>query len=603
VNNLHHNEVVDQFLGYFSDRGHHPLSDASLIPPEGDTSGLFVNSGMHVIKPYFYGSREPPASRLCSVQKCIRTNDIDDVGTNRRTLTFFAMLGSWSIGDYGREEAMPFAHDLLTNGFGLEPDKLWVTYFGGDDKVPEDLETKLQWEKVGLPEDRIIGLGAEDNFWSAGATGLCGPCTEVYYDRGEEYGCDDVACKPGCDCDRYLEIWNAGVFMQYDRQEDGSLKDLPMKSIDTGAGLERIAMLLQGVSSAYDTTLFAPIVASIESAAGGRSDAINSGNKSVRIIADHVRAASALIAEGLMPSNTDRGYILRRLLRRSVNHASMLGIDKDGLASIVSATTAQLGEDYDHIRDRSDHIKDVATREYKAFARTLRKGQRELEKALGALKGSGALDPAVAFRLFDTHGFPVELTAEICEERGVLVDMSAFDALMEAHRERSRASAAGRFRSGLADQSVMSTRYHTATHLLHQALRDVLGDTVEQKGSNINPERLRFDFSYERALTRAEIESVEEIVNARIDDGLEVICQEMDTQAAIDAGAIGLFGDKYGKTVSVYSVGSYSKELCQGPHVSNTSELGLFKIKKEQSSSAGVRRIKAVLKDGDTPPK
>ncbi|TKJ17686.1 alanine--tRNA ligase [Candidatus Woesearchaeota archaeon B3_Woes] len=594
---MHHKEITNIFLNYFIDRDHHLLPNQSLIPSESDSSGLFINSGMHTIKPYFYGIEKPQKSKLCSIQKCLRTIDIDNVGYNRRTLTLFSMLGSWSINDYWKEDAIPLAYELLVDSFGFDPNKLSVTYFEGDDKVPEDLETKAEWEKVGVPEERIIKLDGKNNFWSAGPTGLCGPCTEIYFDRGEEYGCGEETCKPSCDCDRYLEIWNAGVFIQYDRQKDGSLKTLQLISVDTGAGLERIATILQGKDSVYDTTIFKPIVSNIISSCSIEKEDLSSENKYVRIIADHLRASTFLLAENIIPSNIDRGYVLRRLLRRSINHASSLGIEKDGLVGVVDKIILNEGEEHTYLQENKDIILLNFAREYDGFIKTLNKGKKKLMQAIEGLFQGSELESQIAFNLFDTYGFPFELTEEICKQKGIIVNQNTFKDLLQEHKAKSRAGFQKKFSSGLMTSSYICVKYHTATHLLHQALRDVLGEEVEQKGSNVTPERLRFDFSFQRPLTPEEISNVEEIVNQKIKSNLKITKKVTSLEEAIASGAIALFQDKYDKKINVYSIGDYSKEVCKGPHIQETSELGNFKIIKEKSSSSGIRRIRAVLKE------
>ena len=451
---MDHKKITKVFLNYFIERNHYLLPNQSLIPSESDSSSLFISSGMHTIKPYFYGIEKPPKNRLCSTQKCLRTIDIDDVGYNRKTLTLFSMLGSWSINDYWKESAIPFAYDLLVNGFGFDPAKLSVTYFGGDDKVHEDLETKLEWEKIGLSRERIIRLGVKDNFWSAGPTGLCGSCTEVYFDRGEEYGCGEETCKPGCDCDRYLEIWNAGVFIQYDKQENGNLKLLPLRSIDTGAGLERIATLLQKKDSVYDTSIFEPIVSQIIDSVPYQREDLSSKNPYVRIISDHLRASTFLLAENILPTNVDKGYILRRLLRRSINHAVSLGINKDGLMGIIEKIVSQEGEEHTYILNNKDTILLNFSKEYDIFIKTLNKGKKRLFSVIKTLSGKKEeLDPQIAFNLFDTHGFPFELTSEICKQKGINVDPEAFNNLLKEHKEKSKSSSQSKFSSGLGDKS------------------------------------------------------------------------------------------------------------------------------------------------------
>jgi alanyl-tRNA synthetase len=595
-----HREIIKKFLDYFKKQNHLIIEDSSLIPKEYDPSALFVNSGMHPIKPYFLGVLKPPSKRLVNIQKCLRTVDIDKV-SNRRTLTFFFMLGSWSIGDYWKEDAVKFALELLTKGFGFDQSKLWVTVFAGDERVPKDEETIKAWLKVGIPRERIVELPAENNFWTSGPTGPCGPCTEVHYDRGEEFGCGKEECKPGCECERFLEIWNAGVFMEYNLDENRNLENLPIKSVDTGAGLERLAILLQSKPSVYETTLFLPIMKKIAELSGVEYDEKNveenQTTKAMRIFADHIRASVFIAGEGITPSKVERGYILRRLLRRMIRYGNVLQLEKDDIVEIAKVAIDLYKDDYPYLEKNSKNIISVISDEYDKFSKNLVKGLRRLLRLIENLKKENkrAIPTIEAFHLYDTYGFPFELTKEISEENGMKIDEEEFKKHFQKHQEISREGMKQKFKSGLADTSDATVKLHTATHLLDQALREVLGKHVEQKGSNINPERLRFDFSHPKKVSEEELKKVEDLVNEKIKQGLDVKREEMTPEEAKKRGAIGLFEQKYGEKVSVYSIGDFSREICAGPHVKNTRELGRFKIIKEEAVAAGVRRIKAKL--------
>ena len=568
---MHHNKIRDIFLNYFKKNEHLLIKDASLIPKEHDPSALFTNSGMHPIKPYFLGLEKPPSKRLCSIQKSLRTVDIDKVGYNKRTLTFFFMLGSWSIGDYGKGKAIELAWNLLTKEFRFDKEKLWVTAFRGDSEVSRDNETINAWQRF-IAKNKIVELGREDNFWSAGAVGPCGPCTEIYFDRGEKFGCKKKDCKPGCDCDRFLEIWNAGVFMQYNRKADGKLERLPFQSVDTGAGLERLSTILQKKDSVFETTLFYPLIERLESLSNFK---FREKEKEFSIIADHLRASCFIIADGVRPGKNEREYILRRLLRRLVLYSNLLNVKKE------------YKKDYDHLHFKD--INNVVEEEYNKFIVTLNNGTSRLRNILEKEKKLSATE---AFHLYDTYGFPFELTQEIANEYGVKINKEEFNREFEEHKEKSKISK-GKFKAGLVNKSEDVTKLHTATHLLHQALRNVLGNQVQQKGSNITEERLRFDFNYEDKLSDEEIKKVEDMVNEKIKENLDVKREEMTLEEAKEKGALSFF--TYKNKVSVYSIGKFSKEVCEGPHVKNTRELGKFKILKEEGIGKGLRRIKAVL--------
>jgi len=598
---MDHREITRKFLDYFKKQNHLIIEDSSLIPKEYDPSALFVNSGMHPIKPYFIGVLKPPSKRLANIQKCLRTVDIDKVG-NKRTLTFFFMLGSWSIGDYWKEDAVKFALELLTKGFGLEKERLWPTVFAGDKKIPKDEETIEAWLKVGIPRERIVELPAENNFWTSGPTGPCGSCTEVHYDRGKQFGCGRKECKPGCDCERFLEIWNAGVFMEYNLDEQGNLTKLPVKSVDTGAGLERMAAVLQNKPSVYETTLFLPIVRKIEELSGKKYDEKSLKEdrivKAIRVFADHIRAAVFIAAEGIEPSKVERGYILRRLLRRMIRYGNVLELTQENILEIARVTIDLYGREYPYIEKNRKNILSVISNEYDKFSKNLVKGLRRLLNLIESLKKEGkkTIPGIEAFHLYDTYGFPIELTKEIAAENGLDVDEKDYNMQFQKHQRISKEGMEQKFKSGLSEVSDATVKLHTATHLLHQALRQVLGRHVEQRGSNIMPERLRFDFSYPKKMTEKELKEVESIINKKIRQALGVRREEMTPEEAKKRGATGLFEQKYGEKVSVYTIGDFSKEICAGPHVKNTKELGRFEIIKEEAVAAGIRRIKAKLK-------
>lgn len=592
---MHHDEIINKFLGFFERNSHLIIPDSPLIPRDFDPSALFITAGMHPIKPYFLGIIKPPSKRLCNIQKCFRTSDIDKVGSNERTLTFFFMLGSWSIGDYWKKDAIKYAYDLLVNEFKMDPIKLWPTVFAGDKDVPFDEESYNAWLALGVPKERITKLGVDDNFWSAGPVGPCGPCTEINYDRGKEVGCHKCN-KPGCDCDRFLEIWNAGVFMQYNRKPDGSLEPLSIKSVDTGAGLERLALVLQGKDSVFDTTLFFNIIAKMEELSGKKYSPGSKFIQAFRIVADHVRASAFLIAEGIVPSKVERGYVLRRVLRRMIRTARDLGINKEGLSSLFEVVISDYEKAFPYLREKAPLILEVFTGEFDKFLSTLDNGEVRLAKIIAGLKKKKVkIVPGIeVFHLFDTYGFPMELTREICKAGGFGIDEKGFNDEFSKHKETSKGTGE-RFKSGLADSGERTIKMHTATHILHAALRKVLGTHVEQRGSNITTERLRFDFSHSQKLTSDELRRVEDLVNEKIKEGIPVTFSEMTVNEAKTIGAHGVFESRYGAKVKVYKIGDFSLEICAGPHVKNTKEIGSFKILKEESVGAGVRRIKATV--------
>ncbi len=578
-------DIRNKYLKFFEGKGHKIIPSASLIP-ENDPSVLFTTAGMQPLVPYLLGEKHPEGTRLTDYQKCVRTVDIDEVGDNRH-LTFFEMLGNWSLGDYFKEESIQWSFDFLTKELNIPVEKLSVTCFAGDDDCPRDTKSYEVWKKAGIPEERIYFYGKDDNWWIAGEEGPCGPDTEMFYDTGKPACSDD--CQPSCDCGKYVEIWN-NVFMEYFKDKNGYRK-LENKNVDTGLGLERMAMLLQGKETPFDTELFAPVMKKLEELQ--KVDLIESR----RIVAEHLRSSMMIIVDGGRPSNVDRGYILRRLIRRMIRHMNKLQINLDELSTLIELNVENLKEMYPELVDKKEQIKSVLIEEKDKFVKTLAHGEREFEKEIKKLKNekTNIVPGEVVFRLYDTYGFPPEVTKELAEEHGYKIDQEDFDKRFKEHQEKSRQGASQKFKGGLAEQNEQTIAYHTATHLLHQALRQVLGDHVKQSGSNITTERLRFDFTHPQKMTKEEIQEVEDLVNEQIKRDLTVTCEEMSYDDAKKSGAIGLFTDKYGDKVKVYTIGDFSKEICGGPHVTHTGDMGTFKIKKEESSSSGIRRIKAVL--------
>ena len=579
-------EIRNKFLNYFKSKGHSIIPSSPLIP-ENDPSVLFTTAGMHPLVPYLLGEKHPAGVRLADYQKCLRTVDIDEVGDNRH-LTFFEMLGNWSLGDYFKETSIKYSMEFLTKELNIPIEKLSVTCFAGDNDAPRDEETARIWKENGMPEERIYYFGKDDNWWIAGETGPCGPDTEIFYDTGKAPCSKD--CNPSCGCGKYVEIWN-NVFMEYFKNPDGTYSKLKQRNVDTGLGLERINMLLQGKETPFDTEIFKPMMDKLQELA--KEDNIASR----RIVAEHLRSSMMVIADGGKPSNIDRGYILRRLIRRMIRHLNKLGISLDRLEELVDLDVKVLGEMYPELVKNRDNIVNTIIEEKDKFAKTLENGEKELLKELNKLKekNENTLSAEQVFRLYETYGFPQEVTKEIAEENGFEIDLGNFDKLFKEHQEKSRLGSEQKFKGGLAEQNEQTIAYHTATHLLHKALQIVLGEHATQKGSNITTERLRFDFAHPQKVTKEELDEVERIVNEQIKRDLKVTCEEMSYEDAKKSGAIGLFENKYGDKVKVYTIGDFSKEICGGPHVEHTGVLGTFKIKKEEASSAGVRRIKAVL--------
>ena len=582
-------ELRNKYIEFFKSKGHTVISGAPLIP-ENDPTVLFTTAGMQPLVPYFIGEKHPGGTRLTDYQKCVRTNDIDEVGDNRH-LTFFEMLGNWSLGDYFKQESIRYSYELLTEVFKIPSEKISVTCFCGDADAPRDEEAASIWQECGIPKERIYFFGKDDNWWGpAGETGPCGPDTEIFYDTGVE-PCSDN-CNPSCDCGKYVEIWN-NVFMEYNKKEDGTFETLSQKNVDTGMGLERIAFLLQGKNNVFETELFVPIIDKVKELSNNPND------ESLRIIADHMRSSSMLICDGVVPSNIGQGYILRRLIRRMIRHMRKIEFNPDNVVEVCNTLVDSLSEMYPELEVNRELIIAQIKKEKNRFMNTLEKGEKEFFKITNKLKQENidVIDGKNLFRLYDTFGFPPEVTKELACENGFKIDMDGFNKCFEEHQEKSRQDAAGTFKGGLADHSEITTAYHTATHLLLESLQRILGSHVMQKGSNITAERIRFDFSNPEKVTRDILDKVEEMVNEQIDKSLVVTCEEMPIEKARETGAKGVFDSKYGEMVKVYTIGDFSKEICGGPHVENTNKLKHIKIKKEEAVSSGVRRIKAVFVD------
>ncbi len=644
------------YLKFFESKGHAVIPSASVIP-ENDPTVLFTTAGMHPLVPYLLGAKHPMGNRLTDVQKCIRTGDIDEVG-DASHCTFFEMLGNWSLGAYFKKDAIHWSWEFLTSPewLGLDPEKLAFSVFAGDEKAPRDDEAAGYWKECGVKDDHIFYLNAKHNWWGpAGTTGPCGPDTEMFVIKDQPPCGPD--CSPACSCGRYLEIWN-DVFMQYNKQADGTFPPLEQKNVDTGMGLERTIGVLLGAKTVYETDLFSDIIKKIEELSGKKYTSDDEYTRSFRIIADHMRTATIIIGDdrGVTPSNVDQGYVLRRLIRRSVRHGMKLEMPEGMTAEIAKVVVNQYKDVYPELKRNEEFIIAQLLLEEERFQKTLKQGMKEFDKLIFNIgRMTGAVKPVVdaikagedftaqadaaakqlpprpeyqaliallkdksdkdalvkeaeaflsnlnvidgrsAFKLYDTYGFPIEITTELAAEKGLVVDEKGFQERFKQHQETSHAGAEQRFKGGLADNTEETAKLHTATHLLHAALRRVLGDEVAQKGSNITAERLRFDFSFSRKMTPEEIKEVERLVNEYIKGAAEVVCEEMTVPEAKAKGAIGLFESKYGERVKVYTMGEYSMEICGGPHAKNTGDLVSFKIQKEESSSAGVRRIKAVI--------
>ena len=603
MKNLTADELREMYLKFFESKGHKIIPGASVIP-ENDPTVLFTTAGMHPLVPYLMGAMEHPAgTRLTDVQKCVRTGDIDAVGDSAH-LTFFEMLGNWSLNDYFKKEAISWSYEFLTTKLGFSPDQLSVTVFKGEGVegepgyIPADEEAVEIWKSLGIPDERIYRLPREDNWWGpAGTTGPCGPDTEMFIDTGKEKCGPD--CRPGCHCGKYIEIWN-DVFMQYNKNAEGAFEPLGRHNVDTGMGVERTICMMSGAATVYDTEIFAPIMAKIDELSTVTPEDAELALKSRRIIADHMRTATCILCDpkgGVKPGNVGANYVLRRLIRRAVRYSRFLGIAPGFTVKLAETICEKYKHVYPELAENLATCKADLEAEENRFNQTLDKGEAMFNKVAEQLKAHGQtqISGKTAFKLYDTFGFPFEMTLEMAEKAGLVVDKEGFDEANRKHQELSRTTSAGSFKAGLQDNSEVVTRMHTATHLLHAALHKVLGPTANQKGSNITAERLRFDFTWPEPMTAEQKDAVEKLVNEWIEAGIDVTKKTTTVEEAKAEGAMALFGATYGDEVSLYSIGEVSKEICCGPHVANTKELGSFKIKKEQSSSAGVRRIKAVI--------
>ena len=586
-------ELRDFYLKFFESHNHTIIPSSSIVP-ENDPTVLFTTAGMHPLVPYLLGEHHPAGKRLCDVQKCIRTSDIDEVG-DASHLTFFEMLGNWSLGDYFKDEAIRMSYEFLTSKdyLNIPKEKLYFTCFAGDETAPRDEESYNIWKSLGVPEDHLFYLPKENNFWILGSgIGPCGPDTEMFYDTGKPK-CSD-ACNPACDCGKYLEIWN-DVFMEYYRDEEGKLTKLAQQNVDTGMGLERTITVLNGLESVYDSDVFQNLKEKIEELSG---KSYEENKKSFRIIMDHIRTSSFILGDdhGIVPSNVGAGYVLRRLIRRAIRHLRKLGLMEDSLVKLAEVVISDYSDVYKELEKNKEFIYKELEIEGIKFGKTIKDGEKLFYKVIKHLDGN-TISGEDAFKLFDTFGFPLEMTEELAYENGLNVDTKGFEEKFKEHQEKSRTIDAGSFKGGLADSSYESTKYHTLAHLMLAALQTMYGPDIIQKGCNITSERIRFDFNLDHKMTDEEKAELTRIVNEKIKEGIPVTLKEMPYEEAKKEGAHGTFEDRYGSIVKVYTIGDFSKEICGGPHVNNTSELGTFKITKEESSSAGVRRIKGVLEN------
>ena len=586
------------YLKFFESKGHKIIPSASLIP-ENDPTVLFTTAGMHPLVPYLLGEKHPAGNRLCDVQKCVRTGDIDEVGDSSHC-TFFEMLGNWSLGDYFKNEMIPWSFEFLTSPeyLGIPVEDIAVTCFAGDADCPKDGESAALWEKCGILPRNIYFLPKSGNWWGpAGTTGPCGPDTEMHIIRNhkeaDKLGAYDFDNAPA---GTFLEVWN-DVFMQYNKNAEGKYEPLKQKNVDTGMGLERTLCILNGKASVYETDIFENAIAEIERLTGCRYGESEEVTKAFRVVLDHVRTATFMLGDtkGIVPSNTDQGYILRRIIRRAVRFGRNIGMPQGALNNVSKTIIAKYADVYPELAVNSARVYEELEKEENKFSKTLQQGLREFEKATACIAAGGVIDGVTAFHLYDTYGFPVEITCEMAREKGLNVDVGGYEAAYAEHQEKSRAGSEAKFACGLADHKEETTRLHTATHLLHAALKKVCSPDIQQKGSNITEERLRFDFNFSRKLTPEEVAEVENLVNAQIKADVPVVMREMSLEQAREEGFTGLFESKYGETVKTYSIGGFSKEICGGPHASRTGELGTFKIAKQENVSARVKRIKAVL--------
>ena len=586
-------ELRNFYLDFFKKHNHKIIPSASIVP-ENDPTVLFTTAGMHPLVPYLLGEKHPEGKRLCDVQKCIRTSDIDEVGDSSH-LTFFEMLGNWSLGDYFKKDAIKMSYEFLTSPeyLNIPKEKLYFTCFAGDENTPKDEESYNIWRSLGVSEDHLFYLPKENNFWILGSgIGPCGPDTEMFYDTGKEKCCED--CNPACDCGKYLEIWN-DVFMEYYRDEKGNLTNLKQQNVDTGMGLERTLTVLNGYDSVYDIDIFENLKKKLEELS---NKSYTDNLKSFRIIMDHVRTATFILGDnhGIVPSNIGAGYVLRRLIRRAIRHLRKLDLYEDSLLKLSEIVINEYKEVYGELEINKKFIMDELEKEGIKFGKTLKDGERLFYKVIKHLD-SDTISGEDAFKLFDTFGFPLEMTEELAKENNLKVDVKGFEEKFREHQEKSRTIDAGSFKGGLADSSYESTKYHTLAHIMLASLQKMFGNDIIQKGCNITSERIRFDFNLDHKMTEEEKETLTKMVNTVINEGIPVTLEEMSYEDAKKSGAHGTFENKYGSIVKVYSIGDYSKEICGGPHVKNTNELGKFKIVKEESSSAGVRRIKGVLEN------
>lgn len=588
----------ETYLKFFESKGHKIIPSASLIP-ENDPTVLFTTAGMHPLVPYLLGEKHPAGNRLCDVQKCVRTGDIDEVGDSSH-LTFFEMMGNWSLGDYFKEQMIPWSYEFLTSEkyLGIPVKDIAVTCFAGDKDCPKDEESAALWEKCGILPENIYFLPKSGNWWGpAGTTGPCGPDTEMHIIRNhaeaDKLGAYDF---DGATSGTFLEIWN-DVFMQYNKNAEGGYEPLKQKNVDTGMGLERTLCILNGKANVYETDLFENAIIRIEELSGlkyGQSEDIT---KAFRVVLDHVRTAAFMLGDvkGIVPSNTDQGYILRRIIRRAVRFGRNLGLEQGSLSKIAATFVDKYKEVYPELLHNAQKIYEELDKEEGKFLRTLQQGLKEFEKVAATLNAGDTIDGVTAFHLYDTYGFPVEITGEMAREKGLNVDVKGYEKAYSEHQEKSRAGSEQKFACGLADHKRETTNLHTATHLLHAALKAVCSPDIAQKGSNITEERLRFDFNFARKLTPEEVAEVENLINSKIKENIPVVMKELSLEEAKAQGFTGLFESKYGEKVKTYSIGEFSKEICGGPHAESTGELGTFKIVKQENVSAGVKRIKAVL--------
>ena len=579
--------IREEFIKYFEKNGHKQIPSSPIVP-ENDPTVLFNTAGMQPLVPYLLGEKHPYGKRLCDYQKCVRLTDLDEIG-DKTHHTFFEMLGNWSLGDYFKKESIGYSFEFLTKVLNIPVERLAVTVFEGNDKIPRDEVSACRWKELGISDDRIAYLGVDDNFWIAGESGPCGSDTEIFYFRSD----DEIPEKFDPDDDRWVEIWN-NVFMEFYKDENGNISELKQKNVDTGMGLERIVAVLEGVDDNYKSSIWSDVINKLEDITGLTYE----GNeKAMRIIVDHIRTAVFIAADpaGIKPSNTDQGYILRRLIRRAIRQARKLGVDINSNfdEQIALLIISKYEKYYSELKDNKQVVLDVLSNEKKKFGRTLEKGLREFEKLVNS--DESVINKDTSFKLYDTYGFPIELTIEEAKDRGMDVDVDGFYEKFREHQEKSRTASKGKFKGGLSGNSEIETKYHTATHLLNAALKEVIGPEVHQLGSNITPERLRFDFPCNHKMTDEEKKQTEDLVNKWIKDDILVEKLEMSKDEAIESGAECTFIDRYPDIVTVYKIGDISMELCGGPHVSHTGELGHFKIKKEEASSAGVSRIKAIL--------